>query len=155
MVVTISISLSRRRTRWDGKHLGWTIFIILIAADSERSVAMLRLIWVITVHVRTIMRRYMPTNTALDALRSRRGLKWGIPAMLLAIPYLYAESLLTALIDVGAPKWLFAVTAILVWDAFKFIAMGSVSLVTLLRVCLAEARQRRALRRPVGPLIHL
>ena len=37
------------------------------------------------------MRRYMPTNIALDALRSRRGLKWGIPAMLIAILYLYAE----------------------------------------------------------------
>jgi len=155
LVVVIFISLPRRWTRWDGKSLGWPILFILVAADSERTVAMLRLIWTISVHVRTIMRRYMPTNIALDALRSRRGLKWGIPAMLLAIPYLYAASLLTALIDVGAPKWLFAVTAILIWDAFKFIAMGPVSLVTLLRVCLAESRQRRALRRPVGPLIHL
>ncbi len=116
---------------------------------------MLRLIWTISVHVRTIMRRYMPTNIALDALRSRRGLKWGIPAMLLAIPYLYAASLLTALIDDGAPRCLFAITVILIWDAFKFIAMGPTSLVTLIRVRAAGSRERRALRRPVGPLVRL
>ena len=155
LVVAIFISLTRRSTRWDGKPLGWPILFILIAGDSERTVAMLRLIWTISVHVRTILRRYMPTNIALDALCSRRGLKWGIPGMLLAIPYLYAASLLTALIDGGASKWLFAFTVILIWDAYKFIAMGPVSIVTLLRVRAAESRQRRTLRRPVGPLIHL
>lgn len=155
LVVAIFISLTRRSTRWDGKPLGWPILFILVAGDSERTVAMLRLIWTISVRVRTIMRRYMPTNIALDAFRSRRGLKWGIPGMLLAIPYFYAASLLTALIDGGASKWLFAFTVILIWDAFKFIAMGPVSIVTLLRVRAAESRQRRALRRPVGPLIHL
>lgn len=101
------------------------------------------------------MRRYMPTNIAIDALRSRHGLKWGIPAMLVAIPYLYAASLLTALIHGGAPKWLFAFTLVLIWDALKFIIMGPVSLLTLLRVRAAESRQRRALRRPVGPLVRL
>lgn len=116
---------------------------------------MLRLIWTISVHVSTITRLYMPTNIALDALRSRRGLKWGIPAMLVAVPYLYAASLLMALIDGGAPRWLFAVTVILIWDALKFVVMGPVSLATLLRVRAAESRQRRALRRPVGPLVHL
>jgi hypothetical protein len=155
LVVAIFISLTRRSTRWDGKPLGSPILFILVAGDSERTVAMLRLIWTISVHVRTFMRRYMPTNIALDALRSRRGLKWGIPGMLVAIPYLYAASLLTALIDGGASKWLFAFTVILIWDAFKFVAMGPVSFVTLLRVRAAESRQRRALRRPVGPLIHL
>ncbi len=150
-----SISLTRRQTRWDGEPLSWPILFILVAADSERTLAMLRPIWTISVHVRTIMRRYMPTNIALDALRSRRGLKWGIPAMLLAIPYLYAASLLTALIDNGAPGWLFAFTVILIWDAFKFIAMGPVSLVTLIRVRASESRERRALRRSVGPLVRL
>lgn len=116
---------------------------------------MLRLIWTISVYLRTFMRRYMPSNIALDALRSRRGLNWGIPAMLIAIPYLYAASLLTSLIASGAPRWLFAVTLILIWDALKFVIMGPVSLVTLLRVRAAESRQRRALRRPVGPLVRL
>lgn len=75
---------------------------------------MLRLIWTISVYLRTLMRRYVPTNIALDALRSRRGLKWGIPAMLTAIPYLYAASLLTSSIDSGGPRWLFALTIVLI-----------------------------------------
>lgn len=114
---------------------------------------MLRLIWAISVHLRTLMRQCMPTNIALDALRLRRGLKWGIPAMLIAIPYLYAASLLTSLIDSGAPRWLFGVTILLVWDALKFIVMGPVSLATLLKVRATESRERRALRHPVGPLV--
>lgn len=116
---------------------------------------MLRLVWTISVHLRTFMRRYMPTNIALDALRTRRGLKWGIPAMLLALPYLYAASILTTMIDDGAPKWLHVITVVLIWDAFKFIAIGPVSLVTLLRVRASESHARRQLCRPVGPLVHL
>lgn len=48
---------------------------------------MFRLIWIISIYLSSFMRRFMPTNIALDALRTRRGLKWGAPAMLLAIPY--------------------------------------------------------------------
>ena len=154
-MLTTFTCLTHRPMRWGGEPLGWPILFILVAADSERTVAMLRLIWTISVYLRTLMRRYMPTNIALDALRSRRGLKWGIPAMLIAILYLYAASLLTSLIDSGAPRWLFAVTILLVWDALKFIVMGPVSLATLLKVRAAESRERRALRRPVGPLVRL
>lgn len=48
---------------------------------------MLRLIWTLSIHARCFLRRYIPTNRLLDAIRTRRGLKWGIPAMLLAIPF--------------------------------------------------------------------
>lgn len=51
---------------------------------------MIRLLWALSAHARYYLRRYMPTNIALDAIRSRRGLKWGTPAMLLAAPYLLA-----------------------------------------------------------------
>lgn len=116
---------------------------------------MLRLIWIISVHLRALTRRYMPTNIALDALRSRRGLKWGVPAMLIALPCVHAASILTTLIDDGAPKWLYVIAIVLIWDALKFIIMGPVSLVILLRVRAAETRALRQLRRPVGPLVHL
>ncbi|MEA5054133.1 MAG: hypothetical protein VB093_11910, partial [Propionicimonas sp.] len=46
------------------------------------------------------------TNIALDAIRAPRGLSWGIPAMLLAVPYLYAASFVRVVIDNGAPDWL-------------------------------------------------
>lgn len=54
---------------------------------------MFRLICIASVYTRYFLRRYMPTNMFLDAIRTRRGLKWGVPAMLLALPYLYAASL--------------------------------------------------------------
>lgn len=94
-MVAASASPTHRQTRWDGELLSWPILFILVAADSERTVAVLRLIWTISVHLRTFMRHYTPTNIALDALRTRHGLKWGVPAMLIAIPYLYTASLLT------------------------------------------------------------
>lgn len=47
---------------------------------------MLRLIWTLSVHTRNFLRRYMPTNRLLDVIRTRRGLKRGVSAMLLAIP---------------------------------------------------------------------
>ena len=59
---------------------------------------MFRLIWIASVHTRYFLRRYMPTNLLLDAVRTRRGLKWGLPAMLLAVPYLYVASFLMVLI---------------------------------------------------------
>ena len=50
--------------------------------------------------------RYAPTNLLLDAIRTRRGLKWGIPAMLLALPYIYAAAICTTMINDGGPGWL-------------------------------------------------
>jgi hypothetical protein len=49
---------------------------------------MFRLIWALSVRARYYLRRYASSNIALDAIRTRRGLRWGIPAALLAVPYL-------------------------------------------------------------------
>ncbi len=104
---------------------------------------MLRIIWVISIHLRNFMRRYMPTNILLDVIRTRRGLKWGVPAMLLAVPYLFAASICTALIDGGASRWLYVVALVCIWNALKFIVIGPVSAVILLRARNAERRSRR------------
>ena len=49
---------------------------------------MIRLLWTASTEVRYLLRRYMPSNILLDLIRTRNGLKWGVPAMLLAAPYL-------------------------------------------------------------------
>ncbi len=90
---------------------------------------MFRIIWVISIHLRNFMRRCMPTNILLDAIRTRRGLKWGVPAMLLAIPYLLAASVCTALIDGGASRWLYVVALVCIWNALKFVVIGPVCVV--------------------------
>ena len=108
---------------------------------------MFRLIWIASIHTRYFLRRYMPTNIALDAIRTRRGLKWGLPAMLLAVPYLYVASCLIVLIEDGGPGWLYLPVFLCIWNAMKFVIMGPVSAVMLLRARAAEWRDRRIARR--------
>lgn len=104
---------------------------------------MFRLIWTASVHTRYFLRRYMPTNLLLDLIRSRRGLKWGVPAMLLAIPYLVAAVISRNLIEDGGPGWLNLLVLLFIWNEMKFTIMGPVSLVLLARVRLREGAQRR------------
>lgn len=100
---------------------------------------MIRLIWSASVHIRYFMRRYMPTNIALNAIRTRRGLKWGLPAMLLTLPYLYAASICLQLIETGAPGWLHLIVLVCIWNAMKFFWIGPISLFLLTRERIHEA----------------
>ena len=94
---------------------------------------MIRLLWALSAQARYYLRRYMPTNIALDAIRTRRGLKWGIPAMLLAVVYFYAAAICPTIIDNGGPGWLYLLVLLFVWNALKFVWIGPVSLLLLLR----------------------
>lgn len=107
---------------------------------------MIRLLWNGSVHTRYFLRRYMPTNILLDLIRTRRGLKWGIPAMLLAIPYLLVAGICTTLLAEGTPGWVNLVVIWAVWDALKFLIMGPVSLILLVGVRFQELRARRRSR---------
>src|SRR5690625_635245 len=104
---------------------------------------MFRLLWIASVHTRYFLRRYMPTNILLDLIRSRRGLKWGLPAILLALPYPYLASLFNRLAMEGGPGWLYLLVLLYYWNAVKFVIMGPVSVVLLLRVRAREWRVRR------------
>jgi len=111
---------------------------------------MIRLLWAVSAHVRYFLRRYMPTNILLDVIRTRRGLKWGVPAMLLAAPYLLLANYCVGVIEGGGPGWLNLVVLVALWNALKFIWIGPISLVLLVRVRIQEAvahrHQRRQLR---------
>ncbi|MGN6199925.1 sulfate permease [Humibacter sp.] len=104
---------------------------------------MLHLLWVLSARTRYFLRRNMPTNVLLDLIRTRRGLKWGLPAMLLAGPYLLAASACTSLIAHGGPGWLNLLVFLCVWNALKFLVMGPVSLILLIRVRVREALAAR------------
>ena len=53
---------------------------------------MLTALWDLSAAIRGYLRFYMPTNRAVDWLRSPRGLKWAIPVALVATPaYLGAD----------------------------------------------------------------
>lgn len=89
------------------------------------------------------MRRYMPTNILHDLIRSRRGLKWGLPAMLLTLPYLYLASLFNLLAADDGPGWFHLLVLLSLWNAVKFVIIGPVSVVLLLRVRAHEWHVRR------------
>ncbi len=101
---------------------------------------MFRLLWNLSIRVRLFLRTYMPTNILLDALRTRRGVKWGVPAMLLAVPYLLGAWLLTGWIADGGPGWLNLLVLLFIWNALKFLVFGPLSLLLLARARLRERR---------------
>lgn len=104
---------------------------------------MFRPLWVASIHIRIFMRRYMPSNIILDHVRTRRGLKWGPVAMLLAAPYAVAAYWLTAWIKAGGPEWLHLLVLVCLWSALKMIWSGPISLILLTRVRLMERKMRR------------
>ena len=107
---------------------------------------MIRQLWTLSVHTRAFLRRYMPTNILLDAIRTRRGLKWGVPAMLLAAPYLLAASTFTTLIANGGPGWLNLLVLLCAWNSIKLTLNGPITVVLLIRCRIQEAVARRRAR---------
>lgn len=92
--------------------------------------------------------QHAPTNLLLNAIRyRRRGLKWGIPAMLvLGGGYIYGMAICTTILSHGGPGWLNLLVILFFWNALKFLWIGPVSLILLLRVRRQERRQRRESR---------
>lgn len=96
------------------------------------------------VAIRSLLYRYAPTNLLLARLRTRRGLKWGAPAMLLGVAYLGAAAVITTLIDRGGPGLLNILVLLCVWNCFKFIVNGPTSVVILTRARWAERRRHHS-----------
>lgn len=104
-------------------------------------------LWTLSVRTRTFLRRWMPTNILLDNLRTRRGLKWGVPAMGLGLVYLLIAAATITLIDGGWSPWLYVVLALCLWNALKFLLFGPISLLLLARARIHEHRAKRDLQR--------
>jgi hypothetical protein len=88
------------------------------------------------------VRRFMPTNLVLDAIHTRRGLKWGVPAMLLAVPYSFATAMCVGLVEAGGSRLLNVLALLFAWNALKFLGAGPVTLMRLLRARGREGQAR-------------
>ncbi|MBN9375678.1 MAG: sulfate permease [Cellulomonas sp.] len=109
---------------------------------------LLRSLWTLSTHTQALTAR-LPSNRLLALLRTRRGLKWGVPAMSVGLAYLYAAAICTTLIDRhGAPGWLYLPAAVFIWTALKFLLFGPLSLLLL---ATARYRQHRPVRAPGRP----
>ena len=109
---------------------------------TRRGLAMLLVLSVrLTATIHSYLQAFAPTNILLRRLRTRGGLKWAIPAALLLVPtYLFAAAITTCVIADGGTGWLNLVMLTCIWNAFKFVGLGALS-VPLLAV--AWVRERR------------
>jgi hypothetical protein len=120
-----------------------TLVLHLLVAEQLEGRRMFGIIWGLTARAHYSFRRFMPTNIALDALHTRRGLKWGVPAVLIAVPYALAAALCAGLVEAGGSGWLNLLTVLFVWNALKFIVSGPATLIRLASVRSRESRARR------------
>lgn len=90
-----------------------------------------------------LLQKYAPSNILLRSLRTRRGLKWGVPAMLLGVGYLFAAALCTVLIKHGATGWLNLVVLIGIWSGLKLLFFGPCILLLLARVKYLERKSAK------------
>ena len=104
---------------------------------------MIRLIWNLSIRTRLFLRTWMPTNILLDAIRTRRGLRWGIPAMLLAVPYLLIANLCVQALANNGPGWLHLIVLWAIWNSLKMLWIGPVSVLLLIGARLRERVERR------------
>jgi len=86
--------------------------------------------------------RSMPTNILIRATHSRRGLKWGVPAMLLAVAYAVIAAVLAQWVAGGAPGWINLLVLVCLWNAIKFVVNGPITAIRLVRVRSNERRYR-------------
>ena len=100
---------------------------------------MIRTLWAISPAIRDFLARWMPTNRLLAAIRTRRGLKWGVPTMGLGVLYFLAAAILVNAIHDGGPGWLNLFVLLTCWNSLKMVWIGPISLVMLARCHWVEA----------------
>lgn len=71
--------------------------------------------------VYTLFQRTMPTNILIRATHTRRGLKWDVPAMLLAVVYFVTAAALAQLVADGGPGSINLLVFVCIWNALKFV----------------------------------
>ena len=94
---------------------------------------MFSLFWNLSAALNGYLRFYMPTNRAVDWLRTPRGLKWAVPVALVATPsYLFAMSVGVRLVERGGPGYLNVLVLLFAYNAMKFAVMAVLSPIRLL-----------------------
>ncbi|SDL34267.1 hypothetical protein [Microbacterium azadirachtae] len=105
---------------------------------------MLRFIFAGVARTYYFLARYAPGPRLISRIRRRDGLKWGVPAMLVAVPYFLVADVLKTLIEVGGSAWLSLPMLWCLAVGLAFLLLGPVSLIALIVARIREAsRQTR------------
>lgn len=100
---------------------------------------MLALLWNISAAIRGYLRFYMPTNRALDWLRTPQGLRWAVPAAVVLVPaYLFAMSVAAVIGAQPGLGWLNILVILYCWNALKFAWAAVLAPLASLRMMLAR-----------------
>lgn len=103
------------------------------------------LAWRLSASIYSYLQAYAPTNIAIAWFRTRRGIKWAIPAALVVTPlYAWAADALVSVLDRGGPPWLGFFAMLCCWNALKFTLNA---LTTPFTLAASRRRQRQALLR--------
>jgi hypothetical protein len=82
---------------------------------------MLTALWNLSAAIRGYLRFYMPTNRAVDWLRSPSGLRWAIPVAVVATPaYLGAMAVCAQLALRPGLGWINVLVLLTFWNGMKF-----------------------------------
>ncbi len=100
-------------------------------------------LWNVSVRTHTLLQERAPTNRLLNRLRSREGMRWGVPFMLLGVAYMGAAAGCAALVNAGWTEWLYLPFLLFFYNGLKFLIFGPWSLVLLWRARHRERRLRR------------
>lgn len=108
---------------------------------------MLRFIFAGVARTYYLLARFAPGPRLISRIRRRDGLKWGIPAMVVAVPYFLIANLFKVLLEEGGSAWL---SLPLLWClvmGMAFLGLGPITLVLLAKARMQEAIERRNARR--------
>lgn len=97
----------------------------------------------------SLLARFAPGPRLVSRILRRDGLKWGIPAMLIATPYYLIANFLKELIEQGSDAWL---SLPLLWCLVMgtaFLLLGPISLLKLAKARLREAAYPRLNHRQI------
>jgi hypothetical protein len=94
-----------------------------------KEITMLALMWNLSAALTGYLRLYMPTNRAVDLLRTSPRQKWAFPVALVAVTiYLFAMSICATVVKQGGPSYLNVLVFLFAWNALKFAVLAVVAL---------------------------
>lgn len=96
--------------------------------------------------VHTWCQRWLPSNRFVSFLRTRRGYRWGVPAVLLGAVYFTIGVACYGATQLGHTGWFYLGMLICWWTATKLLLNG---MAATFRLLLARTRENLAVRRAI------
>ena len=90
--------------------------------------------------------RWLPSNRLVHLVRTRRGLRWGIPLVLLGAGYFAVGAVCAGIVQAGGPGRWYLPMLVCWWTAIKVISHG---LYAAIRLPIVRVSENLAIRRAI------